>query len=42
MKGWGINDMALVLGAVIIIAFIGAMFSYLLKRAERLLMPWNR
>ena len=42
MKGWGINDMALVLGAVIIIAFIGAMFSYLLKKAERLLMPWNR
>ncbi len=42
MKGWGINDMALVLGAVIIIALIGAMFSYLLKKAERLLMPWNR
>lgn len=42
MKGWGINDMALVLGSVIIIALIGAMFSYLLKKAERLLMPWNR
>ncbi len=42
MKGWGINDMALVLGAVIIIAIIGALFSYLLKKAERLLMPWNR
>lgn len=42
MKGWGINDMALVLGAVIIIALIGAMFSYLLKKAERLLMPWNK
>lgn len=42
MKGWGINDMALVLGAVIIVALIGAMFSYLLKKTERLLMPWNK
>ena len=36
------QQMALVLGAVIIIALIGAMFSYLLKKTERLLMPWNK
>lgn len=42
MKGWSIGDMALVLVAVITIAIIGAILAFLLNKAERLIMPWNR
>ena len=42
MKGWSVTDMSLVLVAVITIAIIGALLTFLLSKAERLVTPWNR
>ncbi|MEG0369928.1 MAG: ABC transporter permease subunit, partial [Hungatella sp.] len=40
-KGWQGNDMALVLVAVISIALIGALLSFLLSKLEKVVCPWN-
>lgn len=40
-KGWQGNDMALVLVAVICIALIGALLSFLLSKLEKVVCPWN-
>lgn len=40
-KGWQGNDMALVLVAVISIAIIGALLSFLLSKLEKVVCPWN-
>ncbi|MBW7572372.1 ABC transporter permease [Caproiciproducens faecalis] len=40
-KGWQGSDMALVLVAVITIAIIGSLLSFLLNKLEKVVCPWN-
>lgn len=41
-RGWNELDMAMVLVSIVFIALTGATLSYILKRLEKVLSPWNR